>query len=364
MSSKKKMIVESIDNNNSNSSSGNRNDVKMLMNTLMKIIKSNNNKNAIDDKRETIIDILNQLKCLPLVSVVDIDDNDDDGNYNNNDVVQAKIIKKKGKIVIEKLFMKLRKLNTDSVIETLVEELLHKCKHDDKGHVSKVSTREGDDKDDISRDAKPDGSNSRSSNSNGENVKMKKVISSSSSSSSSSKDDNNQIGVRKTSRVVKNKLSTYNEDELAEQNIIIDSTSVDGTSNSSSYKGKSKSIIEVSTKNQPIPIKNKDGILYFPDYPQFKPNLTPKEILQLGSFGGTYFRVIHSGVTGQTYHDAWKEFPIDWYDGLDIKKYISSPTYDKSLNYYKAKCGGDLNMWESSGWITEVDPFIYDSCFF
>jgi hypothetical protein len=153
-------------------------------------------------------------------------------------------------------------------------------------------------------------------------------------------------------------VSTYNEDELAEHNIIIDSTSIDGTSNSSSSnKGQSKSIIEVSTKKQPIPIKNKDGILYFPDYPQFKPNLTPKEILQLGSFGGTYFRIIHSGVTGQTYHDAWKEFPIDWYDGLDIKKYISSPTYDKSLNYYKAKCGGDLHMWESSGWITEVDPF-------
>ena len=266
-------------------------------------------------------------------------------------------MKKKGKIVIEKLFMKLRKLNTYSVIDTLLAELLHKCKHDDKGH---VSNSEGDDKEDISgdenKDAIPNGSSSRSSNSNGENVKMKKVRSSS-SSSSSSKDDNNQIGVRKTSRVVKNKVSNYNEDELAEQNIIIDSTSKDGTTNSSSNKGQSKSIIEVSTKNQPIPIKNKDGILYFPDYPQFKPNLTPKEILQLGSFGGTYFRVIHSGVTGQTYHDAWKEFPIDWYDGLDIKKYISSPTYDKSLNYYKAKCGGDLHMWESSGWITEVDPF-------
>lgn len=356
MSSKKKMIVEPIDDsisnskNYSNGTSSNRNDVKMLINTLMKIIKSNNNKNAIGDKRETIIDILNQLKYLPLVTVVDIIDNDDDSN-NNNGVVQATIMKKKGKIVIEKLFMKLRKLNTYSVIDTLLEELLYKCKHDDKGH---------DNKEDISgdgnKDAKPDGSSSRSSNSNGGNVEMKKKISSS-STGSGSKDDNNQIGVRKTSRVVKNKVSTYNEDELAEQNIIIDSISIDGTTNSSSNKGQSKSIIEVSTKNQPIPIKNKDGILYFPDYPQFKPNLTPKEILQLGSFGGTYFRVIHSGVTGQTYHDAWKEFPIDWYDGLDIKKCISSPTYDKSLNYYKAKCGGDLHMWESSGWITEVDPF-------
>lgn len=88
MSSKKKTIVESIDNSKSNSSgsgnSSNRNDVKLLMNTLMKIIKSNNDKNAIDDKRETIIDILNQLKYLPLVTVVDIDDNDDDNNSNGD----------------------------------------------------------------------------------------------------------------------------------------------------------------------------------------------------------------------------------------------------------------------------------------
>ena len=28
----------------------------------------------------------------------------------------------------------------------------------------------------------------------------------------------------------------------------------------------------------------------FKDYPEFRPNLTPKQVLSMGSFGGTYFR--------------------------------------------------------------------------
>ena len=35
----------------------------------------------------------------------------------------------------------------------------------------------------------------------------------------------------------------------------------------------------------------------FKDFPDFKPNLTPKQVLRMGSFGGTYFRDIKSGVT-------------------------------------------------------------------
>ena len=39
----------------------------------------------------------------------------------------------------------------------------------------------------------------------------------------------------------------------------------------------------------------------FKDYPDFKPNLTPKEVFKMGSFGGTYFRPIKSSVTGKSY---------------------------------------------------------------
>merc|ERR1712131_168658 len=80
-----------------------------------------------------------------------------------------------------------------------------------------------------------------------------------------------------------------------------------------------------------MPTREENGTLRFKDVKDFYPNLTPKEILQRGSFGGTYFRPIYSSVT--------------------------KTDYDKNVNKFKCKCGGDLDMWESSGWITEVDPY-------
>ena len=44
----------------------------------------------------------------------------------------------------------------------------------------------------------------------------------------------------------------------------------------------------------------------------------------MGSFGGTYFRPIFSSVTEKVYRDAYKEFPDDWFEGLNIKKQITS----------------------------------------
>lgn len=115
--------------------------------------------------------------------------------------------------------------------------------------------------------------------------------------------------------------------------------------------------VEVIDERMSIPGRNGKGELVFDDYPYFTPNLTPKEILQMGSFGGTYFRPITSKVTGESYKDVWKELPPDWLEGLDIKTQIASPKYNKSLNRYKETCGGDLEMWESSGWITKIDPY-------
>jgi len=46
---------------------------------------------------------------------------------------------------------------------------------------------------------------------------------------------------------------------------------------------------------------NHDNIYIFKDYPQILPNLSPKEILQDGSFGGTYFLPIYSTVTSKSY---------------------------------------------------------------
>ncbi|KAL4630856.1 hypothetical protein GN956_G16044 [Arapaima gigas] len=103
--------------------------------------------------------------------------------------------------------------------------------------------------------------------------------------------------------------------------------------------------------------RNHNGELIFEDFPEFRPNMTPKEVLQAGSFGGTYFRPIYSSITKQNYEDVWKELPEDWLEGLDIAKQVASSTYCEDVNTYGMKCGGSLEMWESSGWIVPQDPY-------
>jgi len=106
------------------------------------------------------------------------------------------------------------------------------------------------------------------------------------------------------------------------------------------------------------PTRNKKNQLVFEDQPEFRPNMTPKEVLQAGSFGGTYFRPIYSSVTKTKYGpEPWKELPEDWLQGLNIKTQVASIIYDNSKNKYKAKCGASLEEWESSGWMRAQDPY-------
>jgi hypothetical protein len=74
----------------------------------------------------------------------------------------------------------------------------------------------------------------------------------------------------------------------------------------------------------------------------------------MGSFGGTYFRPIRSGVTQQSYKNVHKEFPDEWFEGLNIAKGVTSSKYDIELNRYKVKSGTDLADWEKSGWISAL----------
>jgi hypothetical protein len=93
---------------------------------------------------------------------------------------------------------------------------------------------------------------------------------------------------------------------------------------------------------------------------EFTPNTTPEEILRGGAFGGTYFRSIQSAVTNRKYNGAdvvRDTLHPDWYRDLDVSRYLTSPSYDASINRYRAKCGGSLDMWESSGWIADADPY-------
>jgi hypothetical protein len=97
----------------------------------------------------------------------------------------------------------------------------------------------------------------------------------------------------------------------------------------------------------------------FKDYPEFKPNLSPHQILKMGAFGGTYFRPIYSSVTKKHYksEDVIKEYPKSWFKDIDIEKMVISPKYDKKVNKYGVKCGSELEDWEKSGWMHEQDPY-------
>jgi len=92
----------------------------------------------------------------------------------------------------------------------------------------------------------------------------------------------------------------------------------------------------------------------FKDYPEFRPNLTPYQVFALGSFGGTYWRPIKSGVVNKNLKNQHKEFKE--LEKLD-KRLLTSPICDKNLNNYKVISGTSLEYWESKNWITEFDPY-------
>ena len=72
----------------------------------------------------------------------------------------------------------------------------------------------------------------------------------------------------------------------------------------------------------------------------FKPDLSPKEMLELGVFGGKYMT------------DCEKEFPKDWYANAKLNPI----KYDKNLNYFKVKASQSLAEWRKKGWIHQDDP--------
>lgn len=74
--------------------------------------------------------------------------------------------------------------------------------------------------------------------------------------------------------------------------------------------------------------------------PEFTPDLTPKEMLALGVFGGKYMT------------DCTNEFPKDWF----AHARLSSQGYDKTLNYFGVKASQPLSVWQKNGWIYNDDP--------
>ena len=107
-----------------------------------------------------------------------------------------------------------------------------------------------------------------------------------------------------------------------------------------------------------MPKRNKFKEIIFTDYPDFRPNLSPKEMFALGSFGGTYWRPIYSTVTNKNYKNKHKSYPSSWWKGLpDNWLTRDFEDYDKSINKYGVKVGTTLEYWEEKMWITKYHPY-------
>jgi len=75
-------------------------------------------------------------------------------------------------------------------------------------------------------------------------------------------------------------------------------------------------------------------------HPDFKPQLTPKEMLELGVFGGKYLT------------DCRQEFPASWFR----KAKLSHGKHDPKLNFFKVNASQPLPVWKRNGWIYHEDP--------
>lgn len=74
--------------------------------------------------------------------------------------------------------------------------------------------------------------------------------------------------------------------------------------------------------------------------PRFMPELTPKQMLALGVFGGKYMT------------DCRGEFPADWF--TDAK--LCHERHDPTLNYFGVNASQPLSVWRAKGWIHPADP--------
>lgn len=105
------------------------------------------------------------------------------------------------------------------------------------------------------------------------------------------------------------------------------------------------------------PYKNSYGEYVFNDYKEFRPNVSPRDMLLKGVFGGTYFRLIYSSVLNRTLKNDWKKLPKEIFRGIPEEHYTTPyEDYDKEINKYGVKTGTTLEFWEEKNWIEPIDP--------
>jgi hypothetical protein len=74
--------------------------------------------------------------------------------------------------------------------------------------------------------------------------------------------------------------------------------------------------------------------------PEFRPQLTPAQMLELGVFGGKYMT------------DCTAEFPAEWF----ARARLSPERHDPRLNYFGVSASKPLAYWRAKGWIYPEDP--------
>jgi hypothetical protein len=74
--------------------------------------------------------------------------------------------------------------------------------------------------------------------------------------------------------------------------------------------------------------------------PEFKPELTPLEMLRLGVFCGKYMT------------DTRREFPESWF----ARAKLAPLRRDCSLNFFGVDASQPLSVWRAKGWIHPDDP--------
>ena len=75
-------------------------------------------------------------------------------------------------------------------------------------------------------------------------------------------------------------------------------------------------------------------------HPDFRPELTPREMLALGVFGGKYMT------------DCQEEFPADWFVGAKLNAERHAP----ELNFFGVNASQPLDEWRRKRWIYPEDP--------
>ena len=101
-----------------------------------------------------------------------------------------------------------------------------------------------------------------------------------------------------------------------------------------------------------LPTRDHSKVFHFEDYPYFTPNKSPKEMLQEGCFGGSYYRALRTRKLSIVAEGDWEELPKDWLEDLNVERYLVNPKYNPNVNKFKASCGQSIEEWEAAGWIS------------